>query len=68
MSSSRIHCCYIVIGTELEEKHILEQDELFCCAIIRSGNGNPLQCSYLENPVDRGAWWAAVHGIAQSQT
>ena len=31
-------------------------------------NGNPLQCSCLENPRDRGAWWAAVHGVAQSQT
>ena len=32
------------------------------------GNGNPLQDSCLENPVDRGAWWAAVHRVAQSQT
>ena len=32
------------------------------------GYGNPLQYSCLENPVDRGAWWAAVHKIAQSQT
>ena len=32
------------------------------------GNGNPLQCSCLENPVDRGAWWAAVHGVTQSRT
>ena len=32
------------------------------------GNGNPLQYSCLENPVDRGAWWAAVHKVAQSQT
>ena len=32
------------------------------------GNGNPLQCSCLENPKDRGAWWAAVSGVAQSQT
>ena len=32
------------------------------------GNGNPLQCSCLGNPVDRGAWWAAVHGVAKSQT
>ena len=32
------------------------------------GNGNPLQCSCLENPRDRGAWWAAVHEVAQSQT
>ena len=32
------------------------------------GNGNPLRYSCLENPVDRGAWWAAVYGVAQSQT
>ena len=32
------------------------------------GNGTPLQCSCLENPMDRGAWWAAVHGVAESQT
>ena len=32
------------------------------------GHGNPLQYSCLENPVDRGARWAAVHGVAQSQT
>ena len=38
---------------------------LFC---IGEGNGNPLQCSCLDNPRDRGAWWAAVYGVAQSQT
>ena len=32
------------------------------------GNGTPLQYSCLENPMDRGAWWAAVHGVARSQT
>ena len=32
------------------------------------GNGNPLQCSCLENPRDGGAWWAAVCGVTQSQT
>ena len=32
------------------------------------GNGNPLQCSCLENPRDRGAWWAAVYGVTQIQT
>ena len=32
------------------------------------GNGNPLQCSCLENPRDGGAWWAAVYGVAQSWT
>ena len=35
---------------------------------IGEGNGNPLQHSCLENPRDRGAWWAAVYGVAQSQT
>ena len=32
------------------------------------GNGTPLQYSCLENPMDEGAWWAAVHGVAKSQT
>ena len=32
------------------------------------GNNNPLQYSCLENPMDRGAWWATVHGVAKSQT
>ena len=32
------------------------------------GNGNPLQFSCLENPMDRGAWWATVHRVAKSQT
>ena len=31
-------------------------------------NGNPLQCSCLENPRDEGAWWAAVYGVTQSRT
>ena len=31
-----------------------------------AGNGNPLQYSCLENPMDRGAWWATVHGVAKS--
>ena len=35
---------------------------------LAEGNGNPLQYSCLENSVDRGAWWVAVHGVAQSQT
>ena len=42
------------------------------CLILRTsleeGNDNPLQYSYLENPVDRGAWWASVHRVAQSRT
>ena len=35
---------------------------------VGEGNGNPLQCSCLENPRDRGAWWAAVYGVTQSWT
>ena len=40
----------------------------FSLSCIGEGNGNPLQCSCLENPSDVGAWWAAVYGVAQSQT
>ena len=40
----------------------------FSLSCIAEGNGNPLQCSCLENPRDRGAWWAAVCGAAQSRT
>ena len=40
----------------------------FPLSCIGEGNGNPLQCSCLENPRDGGAWWAAVHWVAQSQT
>ena len=40
----------------------------FSLSGIGEGNGNPLQCSCLENPKDRGAWWAAVYGVAQSRT
>ena len=37
-------------------------------SIFGEGNGNPLQYSCLENPRDRGAWWAAVYGVVQSWT
>ena len=40
----------------------------FSLSYIGEGNGNPLPCSCLENPRDGGAWWAAVSGVAQSQT
>ena len=38
------------------------------CPCLGEGNGTPLQYSCLENPMDRGAWWAAVHGVAKSRT
>ena len=40
----------------------------FSLSCIGEGNGNPLQCSCLENPMDGGAWWASVYGVAQSRT
>ena len=47
-------------------------NKIYVCLIayiaIGEGNGNPLQCSRLENPRDGGAWWAAVYGVAQSRT
>ena len=45
-------------------------DSLCCMVEINTGEGNgtPLQYSCLENPMDRGAWWAAVHGVAKSRT
>ena len=52
-----------------EESDTTEQLRFhFSLSSIGEGNGNPLQCSCLENPRDRGAWWAAVYGVAQSQT
>ena len=52
-----------------EESDMTEQLHFhFYLSCIGEGNGNPLQCSCLENPRDRGAWWAAVYGVAQSRT
>ena len=50
--------------TRLTERHHFH----FSLSCIGEGNGNPLQCSCLENPRDGGAWWAAVCGVAQSRT
>ena len=40
----------------------------FSLSCIGEGNGNPVQCSCLENPRDRGDWWAAIYGVTQSRT
>ena len=49
---------------------ISEIEHFFMCllSILGESNGNPLQYSRLENPMDGGAWWAAVHGVAKSCT
>ena len=58
----------------LQSMGLLESDTTewlhfhFSLSCIGEGNGNPLQCSCLENPSNRGAWWAAVYGVAQSDT
>ena len=55
----------------LRDNGPLERPELhfhFSLSCIGDGNGNPLQCSCLENLRDGGAWWAAVYGVAQSRT
>ena len=49
---------YFILWLYLHKYHIY----------ITEGNGTPLQYSYLENPMDGGAWWATVHGVAQSRT
>ena len=52
-----------------EESDITERLHFhFSLSCIGEGSGNPLQRSYLENPRDEGAWWAAVYGVAQSST
>ena len=54
---------------DLEESDATERLHFdFSLSCIGEGNGNPLQCSCLENPRDGGAWWAAVYGVARSQT
>ena len=58
----------------LQSMGLLESDTTerlhfhFSLSCIGEGNGNPLQCSCLENPRDREAWWAALYGVAQSRT
>ena len=58
--STKVSFCMLSIGHGLHE---LRQ----CVIYFGEGNGNPLQYSCLENPMDRGAWWAAVHGVAKSR-
>ena len=52
-------------------QHMIDSYWAFCqllSYVSGEGNGTPLQYSCLENPMDGGAWWAAVHGVAKSRT
>ena len=54
--------------TYLQSRHKLYLNMTQVSVSIGEGNGTPLQYSCLENPMDRGAWWVAVHGVPQSRT
>ena len=60
----------LVSAVQQSESYIHIHTYTFCrfYSHIGEGNGTPLQYSCLENPMDGGAWWAAVHGVAKSQT
>ena len=60
--ASILQCCAFLI---VQPSHLHFHFSLSCTG---EENGNPLQCSCLENPRDGGAWWAAVYGVAQSWT
>ena len=64
-SESGTRFCLVLMPTTLPLLTHYHHASLF---VIGEGNGNPLQCSCLENPRDGGAWWAAVYGVAQSRT
>ena len=68
----KIHGRRSLVGCSPRGRYELETTERlpfhFSLSCVGEGNGNPLQCSCLENPRDWGAWWAAVYGVAQSRT
>ena len=66
------HCWRSLVGCSPQGRWELDTTEQlhfqFSLSCIGEGNGDPLHCSCLENPRDRGAWWAAICGVAQSRT
>ena len=70
---------FILLGSKITVDSDCSHEIKRCCllgrklmtnldSIFREGNGTPLQSSCLENPMDRGTWWAAVHEVAKSRT
>ena len=59
----------LTVASVAQATECRQSSPLWCSALLSGeGNGSPLQYSCLENSVDRGAWWAAVHGVTQSRT
>ena len=56
------------MGSPKSQTRLSDFTITFSLSCAGDGNGNPLQCSCLENSRDGGAWWAAVYGVAQSRT
>ena len=68
---THIYIYEIPCGSDSKESACNVRDPGSVLGLGRSpgeGNGNPLQYSYLENPMDRGAWWAVIHGVSKSRT
>ena len=57
-----------LMGVVVFTSQMLTLELVHIASVIGEGNGTPLQYSCLENPMDGGAWWAAVHGVAEGQT
>ena len=57
-----------MMGSSWKSPWILSSQEQTPTTEAGEGKGNPLQYSYLENPMDRGAWWTTVHGVTKSWT
>ena len=71
LSIEKIKFCHVLISLSCDSLIIVKTIKLILMihvVITDYSNGTPLQYSCLENPMDGGAWWAAVHGVARSQT
>ena len=67
-STWHFNCLYYIFADILLNLHVWKKMTLDSRGLEGEGNGTPLQYSCLEYPMDRGAWWAAVYGVAKSRT
>ena len=67
-SGSQFHFLWTCLALKWVTSYPLIVFLVFNSVFKGEGNGTPLQCSCLENPMDGGAWWAAVHGVAEGRT